>query len=141
MTIKEKLLNISAAFGFMIIWTMLITTFLSYAQSAQFGFNPPPTPLYLFVTACLIAPITEELVFRWSPLTVVKRYPVLTWPVIVISSWVFGWMHGGPTHVLIQGVFGVVFSVVYIRNGYCYWSSVFTHFLWNTTVIFFITFK
>jgi membrane protease YdiL (CAAX protease family) len=137
---KQKAYNIFAAFGVMVVWTMFITSFMKELAGSQL-FYKQPTPLYMFVTACIIAPLTEEGIFRWAPLTLLKPHPHLMWPVIVIVSALFGYLHGGFSNIIIQGVFGVVFSWVYINNGYSYWSSVVLHSLWNITVLFFISFK
>lgn len=139
-SLSKKLITIGAAFTFMFLWVFLIKSGLKYTRI----FNPfvgfVYTPLGIFFFSCIIAPLWEELVFRHAPLQITKKLNQVlnvdfTWPVIFISSAIFGWGHGQQAvSILIQGVMGVVFSIVYIRNNYSYWSSTVLHFLWNSSV-------
>lgn len=87
--------------------------------------------------ACVWAPIWEEAAFRYAPITIAKNFgPQFLLPVIILSSVLFGWGHGsGPISLLIQGVGGFLFSLLYIKNGFSYKSSVAAHFLWNAFLI------
>lgn len=95
--------------------------------------------------SCLIAPFTEEILFRAGPLQLIKSINFrsesskakMIFLTVIFSSIVFGWMHGyGWESVLKQGVMGLVFSIVYIRTGYSYLSAVTLHSLWNITCLF-----
>ena len=68
----------------------------------------------------------EEVVFRLIPLTLVAsvlRHAVsndniptrLT--ILVIVSLIFGYIHGGYDHLLVQGVSGLTFGIVYMKCG------------------------
>lgn len=127
-----KLFNIAVGYTVMLLYTSLFFK-LNKALSSISGD---------FIHSCVIAPLWETLVFIWAPLALVKDKKHLWYPVIIIASFVFGIGHKTSVHpILIQGVFGVIFSTVYIRNGFSFWSAVFLHALWNFTVIFLINFK
>lgn len=89
-----------------------------------------------FFMSCLFAPLWEELAFRYVPITIARnaghKYIL---PIVVGSSIFFGVLHGGVINILIQGVGGILMSYVYIKNGYCYWSSTAYHFLWNAMLV------
>lgn len=131
---KNKALNIATAFGCLVVYTMLLNSFMGFLYNAQFF--SPPGKYFVYFMSLVWAPLVEEAIFRWAPLTLQKSYNIPLWPVIVLSSSLFGWLHGGPHNLLIQGVYGVVFALVYVKNGHCYWSSVSLHFLWNFHLIF-----
>lgn len=148
---------IGAAYGFCVIWIALVVVFYGWLfKTTSMGDILFPEPkwfinkfaqwglpmfehykLILFFFACIVAPFAEEVLFR-VPLRVfksVKNKDMLPWAA-AFSSIIFGLMHQGSLSLLIQGVMGFVFTIVYIRNGYSYLSSVFLHFLWNTSLFF-----
>jgi len=90
--------------------------------------------------ACVMAPLWEELFFRAAPLQLIRSSQINPFYVIVITSVIFGLSHGSVYNIFFQGVYGVVFSYLYIRNNYDYWSSVILHSLWNLSVIYFVKF-
>lgn len=89
-----------------------------------------------FYLSCFLAPLWEELVFRHLPLQFAKRNTYLLLPIMLASAALFGWCHDKAPSLAIQGVSGFIFSVLYVRNGFHYWSSVFIHFLWNLVILF-----
>ena len=92
------------------------------------GYNPP----YSLWLTLVIAPLWEELVFRVAPIKLAQVFgPDTLWPIILISSALFGWGHGGVEGLIFQGVMGVIFCVLYIKNNYSYWHNVLFHGLWN----------
>ena len=92
-----------------------------------------------FTNSFLLVPITavaEEVLFRWGPMVVlvfsltycyrnghltkqrffeVEKYCLLA--LTLLSSIIFGWVHGNVFNILLQGVSGVIFYVIYLR---CY---------------------
>lgn len=121
----SKLKNIGIAFVFLFIWILLVI----------FGMNKLSEhyKLSVFIYGVIIAPIWEELAFRKGPIDFARKLnPDLVIPIVIMSSFLFGWAHGNEIgSILKQGVMGFVFSWVYIKNKYSYWSSVFIHALWN----------
>lgn len=83
------------------------------------------------VSALILAPLIEELIFRVAPIGLVKDRPDLILPTIILSSALFGYLHNGAMSWMVQGVFGFVLSLIYLKNNRSYWSVVFLHFLWN----------
>ncbi len=74
----------------------------------------------------------EEMAFRVAPIKIAKIInPELLWPVIFISSIIFGWGHGGLHGLMFQGVMGLGFSYVYIKTKYSYISVAILHMMWN----------
>lgn len=118
--------------GYIIIWAYktFIPEFLPKPPA-----NPAPqkSPIFIFLSACVLAPLVEELMYRY-PLVLLKNQnlPKLTLVAVVISSVLFGYAHwGGPWTVPVQGVAGIIFAWVFLKNGYSYVSSVLCHFTVN----------
>jgi membrane protease YdiL (CAAX protease family) len=131
----DKFATISTGYTIAILWCYFITLVLNFLYT-PFGqyYNPEPIQHTIFFT-CIFAPLWEELAFRVVPIQLgLKIDPQIVPLVIVLSSLLFGWGHGGVVNLLIQGVMGLVLSWVYVRNNYSYWSAVILHSLWNTTV-------
>lgn len=90
-----------------------------------------------FTNSFLLIPFTalaEEVLFRWGPMVVlvfvltycycngrltkeqyfyVEKYCLLC--LTLISSIIFGWVHGNVFNVLLQGVSGIIFYTIYLR--------------------------
>lgn len=142
--LTNKAKNILVAWSAMVIILFITTTFLHIITPPDpwagfFGNDDDSKPslrllIYLLFVGGVLAPIGEELVFRHFPLQMVKQYNLqkIQMPVILLSSIVFAWCHGGAINILIQGVGGLLLCWVYVRNGYHYWSSVIVHSMWNT---------
>lgn len=90
----------------------------------------------MYFGALVMAPLIEEIIFRVAPIGLVKDKPELIYPTIILSSALFGYLHYGAMSWPIQGVLGFILSVIYLKNGYSYWSVVLLHFMWNAYVIF-----
>lgn len=145
-TVFGKIRNIGFVFMINIIWICLVVILLTKLDPASILSAFPQrldigsTPASLFFFACILAPLWEEAAFRYAPITIAKNFgEQYLLPVIVISSVLFGWGHGyGPISLMIQGVAGFLFSLLYIKNNYSYVSTVVSHFLWNLTIIFLV---
>lgn len=78
--------------------------------------------------------LAEEIMFRWGPMIILSS--ILTYyyrngrltkrqffnvekhcllGLVILLSIIFGWVHGNVFNVLIQGVSGVVFYIIYLR--------------------------
>jgi uncharacterized protein len=85
--------------------------------------------LIFFLTACVAAPIFEEIMFRGFLLSSLTRYmPV--WGAIVVSSLLFAIAHLSFSEVLPLATLGMVLGVVYTRSRNLL-SSILLHGLWN----------
>lgn len=120
--------NVALGFLFSLLWVSLMIVFITTFHESSIT---PAVSVFLY--SCVLAPLWEEIAFRHGPLQLAKAagdHFVL--PVAFISSAWFGWMHGaGVYSIMLQGVMGFVMAMVYIKNGFNYWSSVSLHFLWN----------
>jgi membrane protease YdiL (CAAX protease family) len=129
---KAKLKNIGIALILTLGWVGLIDGFLR-------SLNPQSLFTTLFFS-CILTPLWEELLFRHIPLQTLKlisfrseaqRLKAL-FLTVLLSSVIFGLVHGrGGISILIQGVCGLAFSYVYLKNSYSYWSAVILHSLYN----------
>lgn len=82
------------------------------------------------VVAIVIAPITEELVFRVFLYNAFERYlPVAL--AIGISGSLFGAVHGDLLIIPELAATGMVLAVVYAKTR-CVWSNILTHALFNS---------
>ena len=117
-----------------VVWALLTT------RGYKFLFpNPdeiiiqPVFSLTVFLSSCLYAPIWEECLFRYIPLSSMNKIrggDKLTVEIVLLTSIIFGWLHGSIYNIAIQGVAGLLFSYVYLyTNSYKY--TVLTHMLCN----------
>ena len=130
---SNKLKNILLAFFIYAAYIFLFSQFMEFLYTGQV-FREPPFKLTFFLTV-IWAPIIEEIIFRVAPISLVKDKPKLILPTIILSSALFGWLHYGAASLPIQGVFGFVLSLVYLKNNHSYWSVVALHALWNAYVM------
>lgn len=96
-------------------------------------FRIPPSQIYTFITICIFAPFIEEVFYR-TPLSIAKEIKIkgAVLYTAMFSSILFGSRHElGNWSVPIQGVAGLLFCYVYIKNGYSFISSLSMHFLIN----------
>ena len=100
-----------------------------------------------FPLVLLYLAFMEEIFFRFAPLflaaALFRRFErgIILLFFVVASSVIFGWMHGGYEYIFFQGVFGVLFCVLYLKcggmQGHHVKALVTTtgaHFLWNGTL-------
>ncbi|NLL78592.1 MAG: CPBP family intramembrane metalloprotease [Clostridiales bacterium] len=85
------------------------------------------TTVSMFLYACIVAPVGEELVYRGFVLRFLQRYGKVF--AIIVSSILFGVMHGN----LIQAMFAFSIGLVlgYVATEYSIKWSIFLHFLNN----------
>ncbi len=77
-------------------------------------------PLELFLLACFVGPIAEELMYRFLPMWVgveFSRSPYILLLIIIVSSVLFGYGHYGWWSLMIQGVGGIVSSIIFLKSG------------------------
>jgi membrane protease YdiL (CAAX protease family) len=149
-TLSGKFKNLLFAFSMNLIWVTMTVLFLHKVgidmlqikeslQSTVFGLQlekDGSIEFYgIFFLACIFAPLWEEAVFRYFPIRWAFSMGNMLTPMIVMSSMIFGIMHGSILNILFQGVGGLIISWVYLKNG-SYWWSVLSHSLWNIMIIF-----
>jgi len=108
---------------------------------------PILTPFFVIVITLMV--LTEEIVFRFLPLSltvwVTQGNHIAITIVVIISSFLFGWLHGGLFNVPIQGVGGVILSAVFLWCGgeenrpfSALFASTAVHWLYNATILAFM---
>jgi len=139
-TISSKIRNILLAYLAIFTYIFLISKFLDFLEPPEqllsSSSDSIPPFIYLlnkFFFGVIWAPLWEELSFRHAPALIAKGLgEKFLIPIMIISSVLFGWGHGnGSESLLLQGVMGFVFFIVYVKNNYSYWSSVTLHAMWN----------
>ena len=96
------------------------------------GFTPLGA-LGMFVLAGILAPIGEEMLFRGV------FYPILRnrlgiWPVVLISSLVFGIIHGDIAVGLTAFLLGIILALIY-EYSRSLWTSILVHAINNSSKI------
>ena len=80
------------------------------------------TALLFLLRILVINPISEEGVFRLIPINIASRIwgreNKIVWTVIIISSIIFGLIHGSWRNIFLQGSAGIVFSIAFLKGGY-----------------------
>lgn len=180
-----NLKNVCVAFMIVLVWTIAMTVVLTAiagmgtneirallmtkisAYNAMLSMVVKSNPAMDFFTACILAPLWEELAYRFGPLMVAKSLELMLvrgfshkirrdrgveydydrghlygnlkgtgfiWPVMLVSSVVFGLAHGSVMNIMFQGIGGFVFAWLMIKGGY--WSAVTAHAVWNFMLVF-----
>lgn len=158
----KHLRNIFTAYGLSVMWVVIVVNILKSllapamanpsipVLSVMFAWldhfpqlaaavNGSPG-LALFMTL-VFAPFIEEALFRMLPLTLVQqsRPAVIRAVIIAVCGIVFGWAHGSPLNVFIQGFVGLMLGWLYIKNASSQWASyiscVAVHAMYNLTVV------
>lgn len=141
MSLADKCKNIATAFVIKITLSVAISALFSYLVADQIRVEEPPIRLVFFM-ACVWAPFWEEIMYRWVPLTLAQRIDAkfdlnILWPVILLSSTIFGLDHGeGAVSLLYQGLGGIIYCLLYLKNNNSILSTMVLHSVWNTLVIF-----
>lgn len=142
--LHRKILNVAVAFGGYVLWMMGVDKVYNYIyaeknmfESQIFFPNYKHPALVTFYTACFLAPLIEEILFRKLPLDLVKASGKnqLLIPTMLFSSIVFAIGHYGGYSIPIQGVLGLLACILYIKNDSSYWSAWSLHFIWNLLII------
>ena len=78
------------------------------------------------ITIVLMAPLTEELIFRAGIQRVLLQRGVRSIWVILCSSFLFALVHANPAQIPVAMMMGVLFGWLYVRTG-SIWPCVFAH--------------
>jgi hypothetical protein len=107
----------------LVITSLHITlTDQNLARNAQWA-NSYPHSVFGFLgllAALVYYTLEEEVLFRFAPLTLVTRFWPMPTAVIVtsiLSSAVFGYLHGGAIYIWLRGVAGLVYCGVFLKCG------------------------
>lgn len=144
-TKAEKFANIVKAFFFCLFYIcgiqLILNTLYPYSSRTDSYTSYRVPIIYSLFIGCIVAPLWEEFCYRYVPITLANKIGGalnidILFPIVILSSALFGWGHGqGQESILRQGVMGMVFSWVYIKNGYSIKSSIALHSFWNLLCI------
>jgi membrane protease YdiL (CAAX protease family) len=93
----------------------------------------PMVLILMAVAAVLVAPVSEELVFRGYLYPAAKRFAG-PWMAAICSGLVFAAAHGSLAALLPLFIFGVVLAVLYEKTG-SIWAPVAVHFCFNGATV------
>ena len=80
---------------------------------------------FLLICMGVIAPLAEEIVFRWLIYLRLRDYMRIGFA-MVISGMIFGIYHGNLVQAVYESLLGIVFAYILDISG-CLWSSVLLH--------------
>jgi membrane protease YdiL (CAAX protease family) len=111
------------------------------------AFSPP----LMFFLVCILAPLWEEFCFRVTPIKFSQFLESLAIKLGVPKNGIvaifaisfaifFGILHGNAFNICIQGVSGLLFCWLYLRNNNSYLSVVLAHAIWNFMIVFCLPF-
>lgn len=117
---------------------VIILSFFGINESTEqmsSGSNQDATIFITFLTACIIAPVTEEYALRYFLYGYVLKHKLKINIFIsaIISSFMFAILHDGlftVVHAFVAGLF-----LTYIYQKYGLWYSIITHFIFNALVV------
>ena len=91
------------------------------------------------LTAVILAPICEELLFRGI---IYKRveYSYGFWPAAIVSSLIFGAMHGNISQFIYASALGMLFAFAYRKSGKL-WVCILMHLIANAASLVFESFS
>lgn len=134
-SIHTKINNILLCLFFCLLIVHYIPVFYHWLDQIQIGFEktivyhkPFRFPFYDFFTDCIETPVYEEFCYRVFPIEVAliagkyilqerRDKDIMLIFIIIFCSMQFGWGHGGVEYVFIQGLGGLLLSILYLVNG------------------------
>lgn len=130
---KNKIVELGEDLKIVLLGFFAMFTWISILRLMGFEFHNNKLTFAYFIIGGILAPLWEELTYRYVPIKIGEILNRdLLWPIIILSCVLFGWGHGnGVFSLLIQGVFGLIQCLVFMRTKYSYLSSVVLHMMWN----------
>lgn len=159
---RELAWNVFATYGLSIFWVIIAVALMraSLGEGSVFAQFPKVSVIFSWIShfpqaedllnksfglsifmMLVFAPVVEEAIFRMLPLTfVVGRHPdKIRAVVIVICGIFFGFAHGHPLRVFVQGFLGMMLGFLYVKNHNsqfkAYISCVIVHAMYNYTIL------
>jgi len=145
--IQEKLKNIFLTVATSILFCSISLTLLKYFGGDYYNYWNPDNysnakHIITFTgitSACIIAPLWEECLWRYCTFEITRKmflnFKEFQIPFIVLTGILFGYWHEGVSTVFVQGISGILFGFLYVKNGFSYWSTVAAHSLYNLSVM------
>ncbi len=85
--------------------------------------------LIIFLLACIVAPLSEEIIFRGFLIRIIKQ-KYSTSLAIIINSFFFGLIHLSPSAIIPASILGISLSIIRIKTNSVY-GSIIIHSLHN----------
>lgn len=120
--------------------TLLITTVIQNLSGAAV-YNPVDTILQgnyglVLLRVCILAPVMEELLFRWAILGRLAHYG--NWFATMVSGLLFAVLHGSISQFLYAFAVGILLAQFVLRGGEI-WQSILLHSILNGSSLFWST--
>lgn len=143
--VSNKWLTFAIFLGFSIAWALVVDKLFKLAFMPSFLFGSVmalPSVLQTFVTACILAPVAEEALFRVAPMKIMEdrkwSEKSIFYGMFIISM-LFGLYHASDYyHMFVQGIVGFIFAVHYYINK-SFWLNVLMHASYNFILIFLLS--
>lgn len=118
----------------LLIFILTLAACITWAYGCDYVIAIEGSVVYVLLMDCCLTPMWEELCYRYGPIEIARKINQrMVWPVVVVSSYFFGWGHGyGEYSLLLHGSLGVVFSWMYIKEGF--WMAFLLHAWYNTII-------
>lgn len=98
------------------------------------AYSQVPVRIIIIITACLVMPIFEELLFRGLFQTMLRSFLVRVWPSILLSSIFFAMVHPNAGHWPALFVLAICLGYSYEKSGSLL-RPIFIHVLFNSASI------
>lgn len=162
---REHVTNIVGTYGLTWFWVVLVLTLLKAFLTGSVTATVTQAPIlsvlpgllseyfpamgsklqsgsaFYWFLAVFCAPVFEEILFRLLPLTLVQRSrPEVIFAVqLAVCGVIFGWIHGSPLNIFIQGFGGFMLGRLYMKNAssmlVSWGSCALVHAMYNMTVL------
>lgn len=138
--------NFIAAIVFWVLCCFMLITVALYINSLTFdpemasrtdyfAERTAISPVLQVLFSCILAPVTEELMFRLCIYNTFRRSS--PWFVAMfISAFLFGAIHGTLTHIVYATLFGCILVLIYENTGRHIAVTMLCHCIYNTIVTF-----
>lgn len=97
--------------------TNVVSEIIDLPNLAEDLFNSMSLTVMGFISIGILGPIAEEYVFRSAMLGGMLKNGVGQWTAILISSAVFGIIHGNPAQIPFAIIVGILLGLLYVRTG------------------------
>lgn len=112
-------------FGNMLMASLqIILDYSSYQEDMEM-ITSGKSMLMLIFWMGIVAPVAEEMIFRWNVFLRLRDY-IKFFPAAVVSGVIFGVYHGNILQAVYASILGIVFAYILERSGNI-WSCVLLH--------------
>lgn len=117
-TVLQSLWHASATIAVSVAYSLLVWTLFGKVVGYHFPLSAMSADQYVLIIA---GGFGEEVLFRVFPLAVViglfGRNAAALVGTSVLASFYFGYLHAGPTRIIVQGMLGLLLCLLYLKAG------------------------